>query len=569
MKYECGSLAEADAILADAGKKHYWHDADRIFVFTGDDAPETPAPMPVQTGLIKDVDAGSGDHEIMEAQEWLMARSEFGTLRFSPTQYSISDTVHLDAQRISIDAQNARWVSTGFASEKPMLRLDNTLSLVDRFVGMTKISSLHLIGSNDRDGNEIGIYAHSDTAGASIRTLLDCVKVQKCRKGIALKSRAYFLRGIGVEVFRCKWGMYQESGAVDFAENVSFQLGTIFNCDCLLKDEGGQRWKFYGTSFDFFGDPTGHRVTEDDRLLDLSAGAEFELFGGHHEFHYGDRAGQANSPIRLRGANTKFMMWGGKIYNGGGQNPLWPHLISTDNASQVVSLDGTQFVKIGRVGNATHDDQLVGGALANNTGVGAAVSLRNLRTVGIDKNDLPSAPAYSYGGQFLRNGADDPHTELAPRITCTGAATIAKVSSDNGVSPRNGTGSMIKITGAGKVLISLPVYEPMRRHAWAMFFNTLTAVGTVTVKERHSTVVQKWDGASGIVLAPDTRNAYNNTTCTLVNGANEWRRVSWKDTVSNTLLVPRMNNTLFAIEIDTSGMTGGAVYLDDVAFGLM
>lgn len=566
MKYECGSAEEVNAI---AGAKHIWRDHDRIVVFTGEDIPEDPTPMPFQAGLIKDVDDGSGDHEIMEAQEWLRARSEFGTLRFSPTQYPISDTVHLDAQRFSIDAQNARWVSTGFADEKPMLRLDNKLSLGDRFVGMTKISSLHLVGANDRDGKETGIYAHSDTVGASIRTLLDCVKVQKCGRGIALKSRAYFLRGIGVEVFRCRIGMHQEAGASDFAENVAFQLGTIFNCDCLLKDEGGQRWKFYGTSFDFFGDTTGYRVTPDDRLIDLSSGAEFELFGGHHEFHYGDHDGQTNSPIRLRGANTKFHMWGGKIYNGGSQNPLWPHLISTDNASQVVSLDGTQFVKMGRVGNATHDDQLVGGALANNTGVGSSVTLRNLRTVGIDKNDLPSVPSYSYGGQFLRNGVDDPHTELAPRITCTGAATISRASSENGVSPRNGTGSMIKIAGAGRVLISFPVYEPMRRHAWAMFFNTLTAVGTVSIKERHSTVVQKWDGASGIVVAPDTRNAYNNTTCTLVNGANEWRRVSWKDTVNNTLLVPRMNNVLFAIEIDTSGMTGGAVYLDDVAFGLM
>lgn len=572
MKYKCGSLAEADAILADEGKKHYWHDADRIFVFTGEDAPETPAPT---EALIREVPAG-GDQEIMKEQEWLKDRGEFGVLRLSDRgKYTLSEPIVFDAQRISVKGNHAKLISAGFKDPARLVTLTNTLSLADRFVGMTTYSNLHIIGKNteangnSRDGLDTGIYAHTDTVGASVRALMIGVTVQGCHKGIALGSRSYFTSGIGVESFRNKFGLYQEAGSQDFAENSAWFRCTFGNNDCHLRDDSGQRWKFYGTSFDFFGDPTGYRVTPDDMSLDLRAGAEFEMFGGHHEFHYGDHDGQTNSPFRLTGSNTKFAMWGGKIYNGGSQNPLWAHVFSTNNASQVVSLDGTQLYKLGRTGNALHDDALVGGSLANNNGVCAAVSLRNIRTVGVDKNDLPSVPAHTSGGQFLRNGVDDPYTELISRIACTGAAAVSKVSTENGVSPRNGIGSMIKITGKGKVLISFPVYEPMRRHTWAMFFNALTATGTVTIKERHSTVNQRWDGASSLLMAADPRNAYSGVTATLPTGANEWRRTSWKDVATNTILVPRMNCALFAIEIDTSGMTGGALYLDDVAFGLM
>lgn len=519
--------------------------------------------------LIRGLDPGAGDQEIMAAQEWLLARGEFGTLMFYPGNYPISDSVRIDSQRISIDGNNAKWVSTGFTTEKPMLWLDSTRSLNDSFVGMTKISLLHIYGGNTRDGKEIGIYSHSDTPNASVRVLLDCVKVQGCRKGISIKSRSYFLRGIGVEVFRCKWGLFQEAGAVDFAENVAFQLGTIFNCDCLVRDDGGQRWRFYGTSFDYFGDPSGTRITEDDRIFDLQNGSEVELFGCHLEFNYGDAAGQSNNPIRLQGANTKFSMIDGKIDNHSSQNPFWRHLISTNNASQVVSLNGTQLVTLGRVMNYTNDDALVGGSTSDSNGVCATIVTRNLKATGVDKNDLPSVPAYTYNGQFLRNGVDDPYLELLSRISIIGSATISRVNSENGVLPRNGIGSMLKISGAGKVLISFPIYEPMRRHAWALFLNTFKVVGTVAIRERHSTVVQKWNGATGIDVSEDNRNAYSGLTVTLSSAANVWRRVSWKDTVTNTIQTPRMNNALFAIEIDATNMSGGALYLDDAAFALM
>lgn len=529
-----------------------------------------------ESEMIYEVAAGSGEQEIMAAQDWIKARAEFGVLKLSSKlNYTITDTVVLDSQRISIEGNNAKWVASGFLTEKPILRLDNTLSIADSFVGMRKISNLHIHGGipdvgDSRDNFATGIYSHSATTSASIRVLLDTVTVQGCGKGIALGSRTYFLRGIGVEVFRCKFGLIQEAGASDFAENVTFIGGTIFNSDCLLKDLGGQRFKFYGTSFDFFGDPTGNRVTSDDMLLDLRAGSEVEMFGCHLEFNYGGTAGQTNAPITLVGANTKFSMFGGKIYNGGTQNPLWPHLIKTESSAQVVNLDNVQLRHIGRTGNATHDDSLVGGTSTDNNGVSAQVNARHLRVVGVDKNDLPAVLGYTWGSQFLRNGVDDPHTELVSRITVTGTAAISKVTgTENGVTPRNGIGSMLKITGAGKVIISLPVYEVKRRHAWSMFLNALVAVGTITVRERHSTVNQKWDGSTGLTVAADTRNSYTNTTVTLTTGANAWNRTSWKDVVTDTVLVPRMNCSVFAIEIDTTLMSSGSLYLDDVGFALM
>lgn len=522
------------------------------------------------------ITTGKGEQEILRAQETLLDRGPTGTLEFEQGgAYTITDTITLDSQRISIRGNEAKWTESGFLTEKPILRLDNTLSIADSFVGMRKISNLHIRGripvsGDSRDNVATGIYSHSSTSSASIRVLLDSVTVQGCGKGIVLGSRTYFLRGIGVEVFRCKFGLFQEAGASDFAENVVFSHSTIFNNDCHLKDLAGQRWKFYGTSFDFHGDPTGNRVTADDMIFDLRAGSELELYGCHLEFDYGDTAGQTNAPITLVGANTKFSMIGGKIYNGGSQDPLWPHFIKTESSAQTVNLDNVQLRHMGRVGNATHDDSLVGGTSTDNNGTSAGVNTRLLRVVGVDKTDLPAVPGYTWGSQFLRSGVDDPHTELVSRIAVTGTAAISKVTgTENGVTPRNGVGSMLKITGAGKVIISFPIYEVKRRHAWSMFFNALAAGGTITVRERQSTVNQKWDGSTGLTVAADTRNFYSNTTVTLTTGVDSWNRTSWKDVVTDAVLAPRMNNAMFAIEIDTTSMTGTALYLDDVGFALM
>ena len=446
----------------------------------------------------------------------------------------------------------------------------------DRFPQVKPFCDVTIKGLYDtaspRDFNVTLVRCHSSVAGASVRVNLQNVRLSDARVGLSLGSRAYFVCGYGVEILRTKFALAQESGASDFAENVAFFGSRFYNSDCLLKDEGGQRWKFFGCSFDYHGDPTGGRITSDDAVFDLRNGAEVALHDCHIEFKYGDAAGQTLSPIRLAGANTKLLMVGGKIYNAGSQNPLWRALIQSDNNAQSIDLDHVGVVKLGRVGADTHDDCLVwNGDASHSSGGVARISARQIKAVGTEKNDLPSVLAYMSGASWYRNGVDSPHTELSSRITTTGSVAVASTgTTDGAVSARNAVGGMLKITGAGKTIISIPVAEGMRRHAWGLFFNASAAVGSITIKERHSTVNMSWDGASTITWKPDSRAAYGGATKTLVGGgANQWDRVSWKDCNSSANMIPRMNNAVFAIEIDTSAMTSGALYLDDVAFALM
>lgn len=118
------------------------------------------------------------------------------------------------------------------------------------------------------------------------------------------------------------------------------------------------------------------------------------------------------------------------------------------------------------------------------------------------------------------------------------------------------------------MLISFPVVEPLIRHAWSMFLEASLAVGSFTVRERHSTAVTKWSGST-LVVAADTRAGYSSATKTVTGGTAGWQRASWKDVYADTGISPRMNNDVFAIEINTASLTSGAIYISDFGYGLM
>ena len=514
-----------------------------------------------------------GDHEIMMAQDWLKARAPEGVIELAPGQtYTLSQEIEIDTSFIGVVGKGSLFDISGITSGAAVTLGASAASGDSRFARPSEFSGITLLGDSalGRDSQQVAIRAHTDIANASVRAVIERVKIRHAKTGVAVGSRAYMLKMRSVSVSVTKFCVQQEAGAVDFTEGVSLIDCVLFNSDCLLQDLGGQRWRVYGGHFDYFGDSTGTRLTADDRLIDLRASASLEAYGAHMEWDYGDYAGQTNAPINMVGNNVRLVIVGGVCMKHGGQNPYYSATIATDNISQVLSIRDMKAVKLGRVGNATHDDCLVSGALANHTGDGSKVIIDNLMPAGTATSDLPAIPAYYYRGSYLRSGVDDPYAELIHRISVTGSAVVTSANSPDGsVAARNSTGKMLKITGQGKVLISFPIYEPMRRHAWSFFLNSSAAVGSITVKERHSTFVNKWDGTTQAISA-DARAGYGNTTKTVTaGGANQWDRISWKDTNSDNLITPRMNNTVFAVEIDTSAMTSGALYLDDAAFSLM
>lgn len=535
-------------------------------------------------GSVKRVNSGKGDAEIMEAQYWISSRFERGVISLDPFgTYSIGDTVTLETSVCSLTGNRAIWNAPSLSAGKFSLLLTNTkngdpgaASGFGRYGAPAEVSNLEIRGNSTsgRDYVANGIRAHSDTNGSSVLCALRNVRVNNFGTTMSIGSRAYFLRGYNVSMGGAKFVLLQEAGATDYSENVAFFGGSFFNSDCLVKTLAGQQLRLFGVSLDYFGDKTGARVTSDDRLLDIQAGGLLELFSCHLEFDYGNNAGQTNSPIRLTGANSRLVMHGGFFGSlNTTQQPLYETPISTDNSSQHVVLRDVRLSYMGRKNQPTKDDQLVGGSVADNaSGAIARVSVDNLIPQNYSKDDIPSVISYVSGPSLLRNGVDAPHTELNIRTSVTGTAAIASTTTTDGaVTARNSTGAMMKITGAGKVNITLTSLRVDRRTAWALFLNTSQAVGTVTVKQRDSTVAQKWDGASALTAVQDTRNAYSSATKSITcGGANQFERVSWKDVHSDPAWSPRMGSgSVFAIEIDTSAMTSGAIYLDDIAIGQM
>ncbi len=533
----------------------------------------------VGAGVGIGIEAGAGDHELNMAAEKIRTQIGSGYISLAPGgQYYINDPVVIDAAYCGIMGNGATINVSGLDADGKAITLTSSgLDQYSRFPLVREISNFTIAGVSvdgvdDRDLDFHLIYIDTGTALASVRPLFRSVRAMQAKYGVSIKSRAYYSRFLGVEILRCKFGFSQLAGGLDFAENVVFIGGSLYNNDCNLNLAGGQRVKMYGMSLVNFGDNTGDRQTSDDRNILIASGAELELFGCHTEWGYGKYAGQSNSPILLTNANSKLTMFGGKVmYVDSAQNPYYSHLIQTDNSSQIVTLESVQMERVGRLSAATSDDCLLVGSDSTHAGGACARAVvRNTRPPGVSPNDLPSCVSYANGPSWMRNGVDNPHQELSPRITVTGAATIASVgTTDGSISARNNTGSMLKITGAGTVLISLPLYEPMARHAWSMFLNGGAGTGSVTVRERHSNVVSKWNGTAGITVSQDTRNAYSDTTQTITLGTNEWRRASWKDVNSTTQQSPRQNNDFIVIEINTAGMSAGAVYIDDVGFSLM
>lgn len=512
-----------------------------------------PASLEVGTRLVA---TGGGEQEILEAQEWLKARTEIGTIQLeSGGAYTITDTMMIDTQRVGLRANAAKIRCTGFSSPKPILHLGNAAGINEQFPGPRTIELPEITGSAEltRTGNETGVYVHSATPSRSVRPLIHGGKITGAAVGLKIGSQAYMTKVYGTEIFRCGVGLQQEAGASDFSENVCMYGGSIYACDTLVQTLAGQQIRLFGVSLDY----------PYLRWLDIQAGGVVELYGCFLEIDYGASPGETASPIKLTNAYSTFIMRGGRFANFAGSNPYWTHLIETSDNSQLIDIDGVQPVNLGRVGNSTSDDALIRGKNVNGTDSIARWRVR-WNTYGIVKNDMPSVPAIQGN---MRNQVDDPWQELTYRVVkSAGAGTMASAVPPDGTTPninaRNGVGNYVKITGDGTWLISFPNRDPERRLAWQFFLNGGAVTGgTITIRERVSTGQANWNGTT-LAASADTRNAYAANTVTFTPRTNTWERVSWKDCYSDAQLNARWGDVR-VIEITTSGLTG-ALYLDDI-----
>lgn len=525
------------------------------------------------------VSAGGGDFAAMVAQAnaEIVANGKPGIITLANSQYELSAPLNLDSAYVGLNGSGSIISVAALGSGVAGINLYSSIggSDANRYPQPLEVANLTIQGaeSDGRNAVQYGVRANSTVASSSVRTTLRNVRMRWLNRGISIGNRAYFLKGYGVEIGSTRFGLYQESGVTDFVENISFYGGVIFSSDCLVKILASQRLRMYGMSFDYFGEAT----TANDQLFAIEAGGALELYGCHLEFSYGQSASQSRAPINITGASGSFLMVGGKIIYTGTRSatyPLWKALVATDNLTQTVIMENISCKNLGRVGDPYHDDALVTGAASDNTGDGANVRLRNLHSVDGVVSDLPSVGSYYLRSNETISGVSAPHTELVHRIAVTGTAVVASVTSPQGsIYARNTTGAMMSILNSGaaagsKVLISFDQVEALRRRAWSLFLNGGSFVGSVTVRVRMSTAVPVWNGTT-VVQQADARASYTPTTVTITGGTNEWRRVSWKDVETSPWPSSRQCCDVFTIEIDTSGITSGTLYLDDIAVGMM
>lgn len=517
----------------------------RTLLVTAAELAATPSILQTKHDALK---AAGGGHIVLEAGA-----------TYTPTQ-----TVTFDTSYCGLRFNGAKVDISGIGSGNFWLTLDATLltssdtQAVNREFSGGWITGNFVAGA----GNSSGVSAfrfNCTTSGASNRVVSRNMRIGKCWRAVSYLNRSYFVRWYDSYFYRNGRALYQEAAPTDFAELDSFINCVIAENDIHLEDAGGNIWKFAYCSFDY------HL----SRLMNLTQGATCYLTDCHLEWNYGASGGETNTPIALADANTSLYARGGCwSYTGAGQNPNYTSTVSVNNGANIVDIDLDKASKLGRLTDTTGLDALC----FSSTFVDPTIRVK-LRSQGGLVSDLPAMTFYADSGAntgiagTLRNGVDNILNEVSHRAALTGTCALTHVTAtENGVSLRNGA-SMLKITGIGKVILSFPVLEFRRRHAWSFFTNPAFVTGSVTIKERQTGYGQKFDGTTVTNVADVRGAAYSPTTVTVSAGSNAWTRRSWKD--CNTVSLPSRRQdiaTIVQIEIDTASMSAGALYLSHLAF---
>lgn len=419
-------------------------------------------------------------------------------------------------------------------------------------------------------GADDGTYGVTNT---SVRVQIERMNIQSCLKGIAFRSSSYCVRVRDSHIVRNRFGAFNESNQYDYAEKNVFEDVVFAENYAHIYDNTSpvrpQVWTTANCQFDYH-----------QGYLFYLNGAKVYWSSSHGEWGYGESAGQTNCPITLTGSNAGVWMRGGTLaYTGAGQNPNYEATFQADNGAQFLDIVLDKAFQMGRVGNTTSYDAWV-------TCVGGTSGSFKFRVDpdGPLVTDVPAMTYMSDNGQggMMRHGIQFPYSsELAHRIMTTGSAVVSQVSAtENGVTQK-ASQPMVKIVGAGKVFISLPIFEPRRRHAWEFFTATSTSTsvfaGTVTIKERREGLAIRLDGSvapntsPGGALVTDPRGVdYSGAGVSITTANATWTRRSWKDCNSVFLPDARMNmSNVLVIEIDTTAMSAGAIYLSHFGFDLI
>ena len=442
------------------------------------------------------------------------------------------------------------------------------------FTDLWLVGSSNLVTSVDSTALSTGVLWDAPNGGGgtlkySNRCQLINPVIEGFTKAVAVKSGSYMVRVKGGHITRNYYGIFMEAGASDFAEIFGWEDTVFAENSIHLYDVNstGNLWRFNNCHFDY------HQI----KIMEFK-GSRIICEGCHFEWSYGGAISETTIPFKFNSSSGQLYINGGTMAFLDGTNAYQPYYAGVFDMSandQVLEITDLVVTGLGRRTETASFDSLVH---VSATGVVPQVRLK-LHATGTSLNDLPSmsmyvdqAAGFCVGG-ILRN-AENPFNELNWRTSTTGTAVISSVTTDeNGVSRKNGQ-SMMKITGAGKVTIAFPLFEPTRRHAWEFFTATSTTTsvfaGSVTIKERQGGFAPKFDGST-VTWVADSRGAQYGAATININTSNAtWVRRSWKNCTDRP--APRLPMNVAScvlVEIDTTGMTAGAIYISHPAFDLI
>jgi hypothetical protein len=387
-------------------------------------------------------------------------------------------------------------------------------------------------------------------------------RIQSCYKGLSFGSSSYFTRFYDLSIEQCGYQLYQEAGASNFAEKITFINCVIDNGDFHVYDLGGQVWTFITTSLDYHG----------NRIAYLSNGAKMTCQDCHMEWNYGQTGGQTNQPIYVTGSNSMFEFVGGSLNYTGSGVPFYPSHVFCDNTTNRIIIKPSKVSGLGMQASTTALDAMVVCIANAQPNVQCELWSTNIATADVPAMSLyVDFPTGTGVGGTLRDGVDEIYNELSGRIALTGACAISDISAAENSMTLMNSRNCLKITGIGTVSICFPIYGPFRRHAWQFFTNSVFLTGSATIKEASLGYLTKFDGTT-VTFAADPRGAaFQGTTITLTNaGGNVWTRQNWKLTNSGSNPSIRLGTAnVLRIVIDTTSMSAGALYLAYAAFDLL
>lgn len=534
-------------------------------------------PVPTATRLIQN---GAGEQEILEAQEWLKARVQYGAITFDyNANITLTDSITLDMQRITQINGNRSRIRVDMQDPDKGVYLDNlnTLGTSARFQGPSYIDNINWIGTNvsGNKNTSAGIVINGTQPGYSPRISFRGGSIQGFNIGHTLGDQSYFVQFYDYEFFRNGDAGLAKALALDAGENPNYNNCKFYNNRCHYRTESGMKIRFnVGCSFDFHGG-TDADVLPQDRIFNIGGGASLTLIDPHIEWRYGQYSGQTNSPVLMRGANSRlYLPAGGRLYYERTNNidPLYESFVDTNNSSQLLLIHNAETFNMGMRGRTKRDVWL--------TGTGQT-DIKNVRSYGALTTDVVGLGSLV---SSIYQGTVDSFVELDNRSAKIGSITLSKVTgtagipAENGVIPAFNQNNMSKMvaSGAGKLLITIPNTALDYQHGWHIWINTANITsGSFTIREKYITGVGVFNGTD-IEFKTDTRYALpeayapgivNVPSAGLEIGVNEWRRISWKDTRQSTLRDRKNSSDITVVEIETSAALVGALYISGFGIG--